>query len=181
MGCIHMSLKAISSVIYKTHKIKQRIIRQSHGTVIFYTIIYANYKLKLFYHSSLAGLLVVHRLSRWPDINPAFGGRLVYVWLSWLRTAKLPASMAHSYRLGLVTWRYQVRIMVGPDIYHRGPDICHRGCAYTYTVLQTVQRHGVYSAAYGTQPVRYKEPLKSFEIIVGHSPGFGLSFVAILP
>ena len=24
------------------------------------------------------------------------------------------------------------------------PDICHRG--YAYTVLQTVQRHGVYSA-----------------------------------
>ena len=29
-----------------------------------------------------------------------------------------------------------------------GPDICHRGWAYT--VLQTVQRHGLYSAAYGT-------------------------------
>ena len=57
---------------------------------------------------------------------------------------------------------YQVRIPVGPDI-------CHRGCAYT--VLQTVQRHGVYSAAYGT--VHYKEPSKSFEIIVGHSPALG--------
>ena len=78
--------------------------------------------------------------------------------------------MAHSYRLGLVTWGYQVRIPVGTDI-------CHRGCAYT--VLQTVQRHGVYSAAYGT--VHYKEPLKSFEIRVGHSPGFGLPSVAILP
>ena len=82
----------------------------------------------------------------------------------------LPAPMAHSYRLGLVTWGYQVRIPVGTDI-------CHRGCAYT--VLQTVQRHGVYSAAYGT--VHYKEPLKSFEIRVGHSPGFGLPPVAILP
>ena len=81
-----------------------------------------------------------------------------------------PAPMAHSYRLGLVTWGYQVRIPVGTDI-------CHRGCAYT--VLQTVQRHGVYSAAYGT--VHYKEPLKSFEIRVGHSPGFGLPSVAILP
>ena len=40
-------------------------------------------------------------------------------------------------------------------------------------------RHGVYSAAYGT--VHYKEPLKSFEIRVGHSPGFGLPSVAILP
>ena len=62
----------------------------------------------------------------------------------------------HSYRLGLVTWRYHVRIPVGPDI-------CHRGCAYT--VLLNVQRPGVYSAAYGT--VHYKEPLKSFEIKVG--------------
>ena len=78
--------------------------------------------------------------------------------------------MAHSYRLGLVTWRYQVRIPVGPDI-------CHRGCAYT--VLQSVQRHGMYSAAYGT--VHYEEPLRSFEIRVGHSPGFGLPSVAILP
>ena len=81
-----------------------------------------------------------------------------------------PAPMAHSYRLGLVTWGYQVRIPVGTDI-------CHRGCAYT--VLQTVQRHGVYSAAYGT--VHYKEPLKSFEIRVGHSLGFWLPSVAILP
>ena len=78
--------------------------------------------------------------------------------------------MAHLYRLGLVTWGYQVRIPVGTYIFHRG-------CAYT--VLQTVQRHGVYSAAYGT--VHYKEHLKSFEIRVGHSPGFGLPSVAILP
>ena len=72
--------------------------------------------------------------------------------------------------LVLVTWGYQVRI---PG----SPDICHRGCAYT--VLQTVQRHSVYSAAYGT--VHYKEPLKSFKRRVGHSPGFGLPSVAILP
>ena len=52
-----------------------------------------------------------------------------------------------------------------------------RGCAYT--VLQTVQRPGVCSAAYGT--VHYKEPLKSFKIRVGHRPGFGLPSVAILP
>ena len=79
--------------------------------------------------------------------------------------------MTHFYQLGLVTWRYQVRTPAGPDI-------CHRGCAYT--VLQTVQRHGVYSAAYGT--VHYKEPLKSYEFIgVEHSPGFGLPSVAILP
>ena len=77
--------------------------------------------------------------------------------------------MAHLYRLGLVTWGYQARILVGTDI-------CHRGCAYT--VLQTVQRHGVYRAAYGT--VHYEEPLKSFEIRVGHSTGFGLPSVAKL-
>ena len=69
--------------------------------------------------------------------------------------------MAHSYRLGLVTSGYQVRISVGTDI-------CHRGCAYT--VLQTVQRHGVYGTAYGT--VHYKEPLKSFEIRVGLRASF---------
>ena len=39
-----------------------------------------------------------------------------------------------------------------------GLDICNHSCAYT--VLQTVQRHGVYNAAYDT--VHYKEPLKSF-------------------
>ena len=37
------------------------------------------------------------------------------------------------------------------------------------TVLQTIQRPVVYSAAYGT--VYYKKPLKSFEIRVRHSPG----------
>ena len=77
--------------------------------------------------------------------------------------------MAHSYGLGHVTWGYQVRVPVRPDI-------CNRVSAYT--VLQTVQRHGVDSAAYGT--VHYKEPLKSFEIRAGHSPGFGFPSVAIL-
>ena len=78
--------------------------------------------------------------------------------------------MAHSYRLGIITWRYQVRIPVWKDI-------CRRSCAYT--VLQTVHRPGVYSAACCT--VHYKEPLKAFEIRVGHSPGFGFPSVAILP
>ena len=78
--------------------------------------------------------------------------------------------MARSHRLGLVTWGYQVRIPIGTDI-------CHSGCAYT--VLQTVQRPEVYSTVYGT--VHHKEPLKSFEIRVGYSPGFGLPSVAILP
>ena len=78
--------------------------------------------------------------------------------------------MAQSNRLGLIIWMYQVQIPVEPNIFHRG-------CAYT--VLQTVQRPGVYGAAYGT--VHYKEPLKSYKIRVGHCPGFGLPSVAILP
>ena len=78
--------------------------------------------------------------------------------------------MSHLYRLGLVTWRYQVRVPVGPDI-------CHRGCAYT--VLQTIQKPGGYSAAYGS--ANYKQQLKSFEIRVRHNLGFGLLSVAILP
>ena len=100
--------------------------------------------------------------------NYAFFSLYLYAYFIGIRPLWWPAPMAHSYRLGLVT--YQVRIPVGPDI-------CHRGCAYT--VLQTVQRPGAYSAAYGA--VHYKEPLKSFEIRVGHNPGFGLPFVAILP
>ena len=51
-------------------------------------------------------------------------------------------------------------------------NICHRGCAYT--VIQTVQGHGVCSAVYGT--VQDKEPLKSFKIRVAHGPGLGFSF-----
>ena len=50
---------------------------------------------------------------------------------------------------------------------------------YCIAQVLSVQRPGVYGAAYGT--VYYKEPLKSFEIRVGHSPGFGLPSVAILP
>ena len=67
--------------------------------------------------------------------------------------------MAHSYRMGLVTLRYQVRILVEPDI-------CHSGCEYT--AFRTVERHGVYSAVYVT--VHCKESLKSFAIRVEHSP-----------
>ena len=44
----------------------------------------------------------------------------------------------------------------------------------TSPVLETVQRHGVYSTVYGT--VHYKEHLKWFEIRVGHSPRFGFPF-----
>ena len=94
-------------------------------------------------------------------------GRVILILSGFLPTL---APMAHSYRLGILTWREQVRIPVGPDVRHRA-------CAYT--VLQTVQMSGVYSAAYGT--VHCREPLMSFEIRVGHSHGFGLPSVAILP
>ena len=65
---------------------------------------------------------------------------------------------AHSYRLGLVTWGYQVRIPVELDI-----------------VIVVV--HIRYSKLF------HKESLKSFEIRlrVGHCPGFGLPSVAIFP
>ena len=97
----------------------------------------------------------------WGTIYPADTDQLEISW---------PAPLAQSYRLGFVAWMYQIWIPVGPDI-------SHRGCAYT--VLETFGRLEVYSAAYGT--VHYKEPLKSFEITVGHSPGFGLPSVAIVP
>ena len=45
--------------------------------------------------------------------------------------------MAHS--TGACNLEVHVRIPVGPDIYHRG-------CAYT--MLQTVERHGVYLYPY---------------------------------
>ena len=41
-------------------------------------------------------------------------------------------------------------------------SVCHGDC--TYTVLQTVQMHGVFSA---------NHILKSFDIKVGHNPDFG--------
>ena len=91
-------------------------------------------------------------------------------WNSYYVRQRNHVPIAHSYQLGLVTWRYQGRIPLGPDI-------CHRGCAYT--VLQTVHRHGVHSAAYGT--VHSIVPLKLFKVRVGHSPDFGLLSVAILP
>ena len=59
--------------------------------------------------------------------------------------------MAHSILLWLETQSYCVQILVVSDVGHRGCD---------YTVLQTVQRHGVCSDIYGT--VHYKEPLKLY-------------------
>ena len=61
--------------------------------------------------------------------------------------------MAHSVQSCLETQRYWVRIPVGWDVRHR---VC------AYTVLQTVQRPGVFSAVCGT--VHYKKPLKSFDM-----------------
>ena len=49
-------------------------------------------------------------------------------------------------------------------------------CIYS---AQNCSNACIYSAVCGT--VYYKEPLKSFEIRVGHSPGFGLPSVAIFP
>ena len=76
-----------------------------------------------------------------PDIPYQDDGRFRRTFrLSQLYTLKTstfiiwPATMARL--TGFVTWRYQVRIPVRPDL-------CHRG--YAYTVLQTFQRHGVYT------------------------------------
>ena len=54
---------------------------------------------------------------------------------------KILSWMTNSYRLELSTWRYQFWTPVVANI-------CDRGCAYT--VLQTVKRYEVYSAAYDT-------------------------------
>ena len=91
---------------------------------------------------------------------PYIGGREGWVWSAYDLTFNMfkssmgvPSNMAIGFNLcishggrprwliridctGLVTWRYQARIPVGPDI-------CHRG--FAYTVLQTVQSHGVYT------------------------------------
>ena len=76
--------------------------------------------------------------------------------------------MAHSCRLEFVTWRYHIRIPVGPYNWHRG-------CAPKFSKAWSVQCCLWYCALSD-----YKEPLKEFEIRVGHSPGYGLPFVAIL-
>ena len=60
--------------------------------------------------------------------------------------------MAHSILLWLEAQSYWVQILVGSDV-------SRRSCSYT--VLQTVHRHGVCSDVYGT--VHYKEPLKLFD------------------
>ena len=39
--------------------------------------------------------------------------------------------------------------------------------------------HGVYRTVYGT--VHHKKPLKTSEVRVGHSPGFGLPSDSLLP
>ena len=65
------------------------------------------------------------RLRLWPVIKPTLA-----------QVFTRPAPVAHSYRMGLVTQMYQ-------DLISVGPDICHRGCAYT--VVQTVQRPGVFT------------------------------------
>ena len=66
------------------------------------------------------------------DVNPAMWQRPAQVNTRGHFGISGPAPMAHLYQLGSVTWRYQVRIPVGPDI-------CHRGCAYS--LLKSVQMH----------------------------------------
>ena len=75
--------------------------------------------------------------------------------------------MAHCIRL----WRDSVEVQGSCPAWS---DVCHWSCAYT--VLQTVQRPGMYSAVYGTM----KNP-RNHSIRVGHSLDFGHSYVAILP
>ena len=67
--------------------------------------------------------------------------------------------MAQSYRLGFVTWSYQVRIPTGP--------VFIIVVVHNYTVLQTVQMHEVYSAVYAT--VHYK---KNLEVIRNKSMAY---------
>ena len=77
-----------------------------------------------------------------------------------------PSRWPYSILLWLEAQSYWVQILVGSDV-------SHRGCAYT--VLQTVQRHGVCSDVYGT--VNYKEPLKLFD----KTRAYSLPFFTILP
>ena len=56
--------------------------------------------------------------------------------------------------------------------------------AHTASTAPDAAHHLMCSKAWSVQccvTVHCKEPLKSFEIRVGHSPGFGLPSVAILP
>ena len=62
--------------------------------------------------------------------------------------------MAHSILLWPEAQGYLVQILVGSDV-------SLRGCAYT--LLQTVQKHGVCT-------VHYKEPLKLFDKTRAYSP-----------
>ena len=73
-----------------------------------------------------------------------------------------------SVSLGFVTWVYRARIQIIFEIV-----VVHIQCSKLFegmecTVLPMVHVH-------------YKKPLKSFEIGVGRSPGFGFLSIVILP
>ena len=89
--------------------------------------------------------LLIMFIYTWCNINRVLN-KFVCVWNN------EAVSMAHLILLWLETKSYWVQILVGSDV-------SHRGCFYT--VLQTVQRHGVCSDVYGT--VHYKEPLELFD------------------
>ena len=73
-------------------------------------------------------------------------------------------SNVHSYRLGLVTWRYQFESRSGRIIVI---VVVHIQCSKLFRGMECT--------------LHYKEPLKSFEKIVWLRLGFGLPFVTILP
>ena len=52
---------------------------------------------------------------------------------------------------------------LGEHLIHWTKNVLNNITKHKKTLLETAQRHGVYSAAYGT--VHYKEPLKSLKIM----------------
>ena len=104
-------------------------------------------------------LMLDQRRGRWQNIF--LTQWIVYVLSGWSRGWGEPsggsrgrhtAGASPIFRLG--TQMYWVRIQAESDV-------CHWGCAYTHTVLQTVQRPRLCRAVYGI--VHYKEPLQSFD------------------
>ena len=74
-------------------------------------------------------IMLDQRRRRWVDVVQMLCNFFLFngygiLWHRWDTVSSWPALMAHLYRLGLVTWRYQVRIAVRPNIYRRG-------CAYS--------------------------------------------------
>ena len=149
--------------------------------------------------STNVGLMLAHRLRRWTNIKPALSRPLLLAELDHstevdrIRIISDVSSLIKNH--GDLFYYYlsisQIH-MACPDGSFVSTGACNLGvpgsspgrdgylsswlCIYN---APSVQRHGVYSAAYGT--VHYKEPLNSLEIRVVHSPGFGFPSVALLP